>query len=464
MRTHTPPIGRALLSIALLVAFVAFAMPQMAQAAETADTTILNVVSVNYDDASGTNNFDATASSIVTFKLVASPLVTSGPPTAVPGEEGGSGLTCPDTSDPNQIVSGNTFESLFALTAGANGDDLYGLAKSESVNGSSDGAWDFEIYTYDSGVPGFTSEVTDPANRTLGSAIVTARTGGNILHFPGGALAGFEDDDIAVIDGVAYLVTAVNAGIAPGHDNAGGAAHSDVGGDTAETQGSLTLAALPVTNISINGANVAVGSGTAPAFTDAIFGEVIGEMVLVKFNVTATADTAGTDANVVYTLTTTDFDGTTSAITCDVDFEGVGLSIQKDVKNITDGTAFGATSSGDPTDVLEYRVTITNAGGDATSVVVTDTIPAYTTLLDNVYAGTAFAQISDGANTVNITSSAVDSEVQPIAPVETGFGKNGGLAAGQTMTFYVGDTSTNAGGGTVTSSDTYTIIYRVQID
>ncbi|MBW6512937.1 MAG: hypothetical protein K0A93_12635 [Desulfuromonadaceae bacterium] len=470
------------LAVVALATLAVLVFPLAALANTTADTTILNVVQVDYQDAGGLTSFTATASSIVTVNLVASPLLASGPPTATTGDEGGAALTCPDTTGTYMVASGTTFESLFALTATANGNDFYGLVIGNTPTTAGNVAVSHQYYTYN-GTDGFTLLATDPADHELGAAVVVGFSGTDTLYFPGGALAGFAVNDIAVIDGIAYRVTNVTTGTAAVHANAGAVEHNDEGSTTAEAQGSLTLAALPVTDISINGANVAVGSGTVPAFNNSVIGLVIGEMVLVKISVTASA--TATTGSVAYTLTATDSGDGAETIACTVNFEGVGLTIRKDVRNVNAGGTFGATTaSGNPGDVLEYRVTVANTGGIATQVVVTDAVPAYTSLVADAYdSGNAFAVITDNAdNTVNVTA-ANDGETQPLDLVETGYGEATGSAAGSDLTFFLGNTATNAAGGTLpycsdgtsltvaacTTAgkewiDTLTIIYQVTID
>jgi len=464
---RTNRITKILLSSITLIMLLAFSTG-IAFANTTANSTIMNVVQVDYDDASGNNSFVANASSLVTVNLVEAALNPSGTPTAA---DGSPGLTC---LTPGVYESGTTVSSLYAVTATANGDDTYNFSiaadapvTTHDVNNITRS---YSTLTYDG-----TVEATNPASRLFGSAIPVGISGTDTLLFPGGALAGFSVNDIVLVttDGgdKVYLVAAVNAGTAPVYDNVGHVAHTDSGSyTTTEVQGTLQLKAYADQSIALNGGTVTVGGGgNAPAFGTAgsipTLGVPVGEMVLIRIDITASASTAGTDGAVGYTLTTTD--GTNPAtITCTVSvFEAVDLTIQKDVRNVTDGGTFAATATGDPSDILEYRVTVTNSGGDATSVVITDAVPAYTTLQDNVYAGsTAFAQISDGTNTVDVTSASGDSETQPATPVETGFGNAAGTAAASAITFYIGDTSTNAAGGTVDSSTTYTIIYQVKID
>jgi len=459
---------RTLIGVLALVALFALTCGS-AFANTTADTDIVNVVHVAYTDASGNNSFDAEASATVTVNLVPSALTASAAPTDVTANPG---LVC-DTTD---YASGATAQMLYALTATANGDDLYDMAIAD--DGTGDNATNitlaYAILDYE-GTQVAASPITD---YTLGSAVIVGHDGANTLYFPGGALAGFSVDDIVVVDGVSYLVSAVSVGVARSHTNDDQTqSYADEGTETTETQGSLTL--VGYTQQTILGTTV--GGSATPTFTDAVLGELAAEQVLIRIDVTASAGPdAATDGTVDYTFTVTDSDGNPETISCTVTFTGTELEIQKEARVSADGgttwTGWGA-AAGNPGDLIEYRVTITNAEGTAANVVVTDAVPAYTTLVNfsDSYDGTIdvaspgdatdiFAQISDGTNDVEVTMGSGDSETQAGAPTETGFGNATGTAAGQDITFYIGDTSTNAAGGTVANSATYTILYQVTID
>ena len=124
------------------------------------------------------------------------------------------------------------------------------------------------------------------------------------------------------------------------------------------------------------------------------------------------------------------------------------------VRNPLIGAAWGATATGNPGDILEYQVTVTNASGSATSVVVTDAVPAYTTLVES--AGN-FAAVFNGAIVVDITTVNTDTEDTAVAS-----GDATGTAAGSAITFYIGTGNTNSTGGTVVTP--YSIVYSVTIN
>ena len=486
---------QSLLAALAITVLAAIGSPGTATANTTANSTILNVVTVNYKDAGGTNSFAANASTIVTVNLVKAALDPSGAPT---GANGTPGLTCLASGS---YASGSTVSSLYALTATANGSDTYNLAIADNSPSTTANVTSvtraYSTLDYQGLNP-----VANPATRILGSAIPTAVLNANTLEFPGGALAGFAVNDIVIVQTTAgkkaFLVTAVTVGTAPVFSHVGNVAYTDATGafTTPEVKGTLTLGAYADQTITLNTPNDTTfgGGGTAPAFTTpataATLGVPVGEMALVKVSITASTNTA-LDGDVGYTLTSTDSSaGNPSTITCTVGkFKAPTLTIMKQARNVSTAGAFAATAIGNPGQILEYKVTVTNTGGQASQVNVADAVPAYTTLVTGLTygsgVGTIFAKITDNAavpNSVELTT-AVDSEIQPLTPVETGFGDAAGTTATSALKFWLGDTSTNALGGKLPAcSDgayttsaactgagkdwitSYTILYQVKID
>lgn len=437
--------------LAVLVTGLAFVGQTMlastASAQTAADATILNVVTVDYSDASGSSNFQATASSSVTVNLVEAAATLSGRPAGgAPGDT---------AAIPTELTvdSGATASYLFAITANANGDDSYDLSAAidavSNVNGETVST---QLMAADGTTP---VGGANPATVALGASVITAVTSPSTLEFPGGTLTDIAVGDVVVVNGIDYEVGAVTLGSAPSHDNAGGVAHVDVGTTTAEVAGALTLIAN------------ASGSNTAPAFGAGLVGEVVGEQVLVNVDVTAITTVAGTDGTVDFDLSVNP-DGDPGLIADVQDhtttFTAVNLSIQKDVRNVTAGGSFAASASGDPGDTLEYRLTVTNNGGNATDVIVTDSVPEYTTLVPGAFGGTNFAQVSLNAGAaVDITTASNDDANED---VNVATGNAAGATPGSALSFYVGTANTDAGdaGGTLTGADTVEIIYQVQID
>jgi uncharacterized repeat protein (TIGR01451 family) len=186
--------------------------------------------------------------------------------------------------------------------------------------------------------------------------------------------------------------------------------------------------------------------------------------VLITVDVTAITTVAGTDGTVDFDLSVApNGDGALVAAVQDhtTTFTAVNLSIQKDVRNVTASGSFAATASGDPGDTLEYQLTVTNNGGDASAVVVTDTVPDYTTLVDD---GTNFATVElNGGGPVDITLATNDDVNED---VNVGTGNAAASTAGSALNFYVGATNSDASdtGGTMTGTDSVVILYQVLID
>ena len=488
------PGARSLYAALAISALAAIGSPGTASANSTANTTILNTVRVDYRDATGTNSFSASASASVTVNLVKAPLNTFGAPT---GANGSPALVCLGAFD---APASGIINSLYALTATANGSDTYNFSMPAPTPHNVTG----QTATYSILKSDGTLENLAPATRVLGSAIPTRVVSDTVLEFPGGALAGFAIGDMVTVQTTggpkAFLVTGVTAGQAPVYSNGGGTAYSVLGTMTLpEIKGTLTLGPWANTTYTLNTAGDTTfgGGNTAPTFNStnpATLGLPVAEMVLVK--VAVSAQSTLVDGTVDFALNMTAQGGTNpSQIGCNVGtFKAPTLSIKKEARNFTQNGAFGGTANGNPGEILEYKVTVSNAGGQAAQVVVADAVPAYTTLvafgtgyLTGAPTNTVndfFARINNGLANYDMTRSAVDSETNPVLPLaKVGYGKATGVTATSPITFYLGDGSTNAAGGKIPAcSDTtyttstacttngktwitsYTILYQVKID
>ena len=465
MKTGKSPyasgLGRTLVGALALAVVAAFASPAMAYT-PAKGAKILNVVQVDYQGTGGVGSYQANASTLVTVNLVPAALTFSGPPTSVsPGDTNGS--NCPPT-----VNSGVTTTALNAISANANGDDDYDLslsgitptnATNESVTYRILGSDGSELVAATSGTTTLSA---------FGSSLLVGVKGGtaDTLLFDGGVnlTAMFSVGDIVVVKdatlgNIDYKVKAVTNGTAVSHDNAGATPHDTLGSLHAETYGELQLEAFSVT---IGG--TAYGSNTTPAFDTDVpaAGDVVGEMVLVEVSVSADANSQSNDGTVAFSFDTTDSNSDTTADGCTVTFnKAAKLTIEKQVQNITAGGSIGATATGVTGDVLEYTVTVNNpASSDANTVVVTDAVPVYTTL---VTSSGNFATATMGATTVDITTVNTDTEDGTVAS-----GDAAGTAAGSAMTFQLGNgnvgISGSETGGTLAGSDTVVIKYRVTID
>lgn len=485
---------RLLLAGLTLAAVAVVGLPVSASANSTANTTIMNKVTVSYTDAGGLNPFSADATTIVTVNLVKAALTISNAPS---GNAAPPALSC--LSVATAYPSGSTINFLYAMRANANGPDTStNLSMANTPNNVNGVTVAYSVLDYQGLNP-----VANPATRVFGAAIPIAVVSDTVLEFPGGALAGFAVNDLVAVSTTAgvrvYLVTAVNAGAAPVYSHVGNVAYTDVGtfiggSNHVETKGTLTLGAWGVQSITLNGATTNFGGTPAPTFAStnpATLNVPLGEMMLVKVDVTASTNTA-TDGTVDFTLTTTDSSAANPATAvCKAGtFKAPTLSIKKEASNFSAAPGvFGATATGNPGQILEYRVTVTNTGGQASLVNVSDNVPSYTTLVTNATygsgtAGTIFAKITDNAtvpNSVELTT-AVNPEVQPLDPVETGFGDAAGTIATSALKFWLGDTATQAAGGKLPYCSnpafttaatcvgpaswitTLTILYKVTID
>ena len=483
-KLYRPP-GLILRTGAMTLLVMTLAWLPQANAAVTAGAVIENVATVTWED-SAANGYNADDYTQVTVNLVSTAATLSGQPTgAAPG----------DTALPpagQTVLSGTTATYVYAVTAGANGLDSYNF---RTPNTGTDGhgrdptgdanvtatptvSW---IMLQTDGVT--TTGAADPASVSLGGAIVTAVNSDTQLAFPGGSLSGFAINDIVVINGLDYQITGISSGTAPDH-----------AGPTAEVQATMTLGASPV----------GYGYSTAPAFQTGgvgftvAAGDIVGEQQLFRVTVTATVSPAtatGTVVHDVYLDTAVATDVATIANTSTT-FEPLPtVSIAKAVRNITTASAWNTTNTltANPGDILEYRLTISNAGSTAEAVIVTDPVPTYTTL-ETFASGTGYpdpaiidATPGDGGafDATDVFAYVIDAETVP-GPAsidlnadatndedgDLASGSATGVAATSTLTFYVGRQTVNVSAATTggdiadstgTPADVFEIYYRVRI-
>ncbi len=135
------------------------------------------------------------------------------------------------------------------------------------------------------------------------------------------------------------------------------------------------------------------------------------------------------------------------------------LTIAKEVRNVTTGGAFGAGAAANPGHILEYRFSITNSGPvQATSVVLTDPLNANLTYATNsIWIGSSNA--GSAAPNLQKTDAAAGDPVCAIDACGAG-NYNGGTT---TITAYLGNTATEASGGTLNSASTVYIFFRATV-
>ena len=455
-------------SLALTALTTLSSAPQ-AEANSGAGGTILNTVTVTYKDSGGIQGYSANATASVTINLVKAALSTSGMPTAT-----NKGKTAPLQA--NQAVdSGAVANYIIALTANANGGDSYKLSEATgSLTNMNSAAVTWTALEND----GLTSfGAANPATVALGASVIQANTA-TTISIPGGSnlvanlttnAAGFKT---IVVNGVDYIVSSITPGNKASNTNIGGTLYTGLGTATAEVLDVLTLAANTT------------GSNTTPAFAvNGLIGQVAGEQILIRVSVTGIVGaTIGTDGTVPFTVTTMDSSSGNSVTTASITttFHGSNLQIRKTVRNCgptavgaCGAIAYGATATGNPGDVLEYKVEVINAGASTAKVVsATDAVPVYTTLVsftgaygDGGTLGTGvaannFASVFDGTTTVPLTMG-VDADTATVAS-----GDVAAITANTPIHFYLGTTNsgTTATGGSVAAGKTYTILYRMKMN
>ncbi len=373
-----------------LVVSLSVAMPQAASANTGAGATILNVVTVSYQDAGGTTSYAETATSTVTVDLV-----PSAPTVSAPADQ--------------TVASGGTATYTYTVTATANGSNTYPITAATGVATNATGE----------------SATPSVASLTLGASVITAAPTASTIEIPAGSETNLVAGDIVVIGGTDYEISSVTTGTAASHANTAG--DGVAGTTTAETPTTITLIAN------------AAGSNTTPAFTGALVGTVVGEQQ--TFTVDVTADAGPNPGSGTVPVTTTVGTGPNdTADTTTTTFSGPDISITKEVS--TDGGAtFAASGTGAPGDTLTYRITVSNGGaGDATSVVITDPMPLYTTYTaGTAKSNTTATTYADVGNTV--LTDAADADPYDFT--------------GTTATLSV---------GTLTAGSTSVLFYQVTID
>jgi uncharacterized repeat protein (TIGR01451 family) len=440
--------------------------------------TILNTVQIDYTDAGGLTVYHANATTSVTVNLVKTGLIISGRPTVgSPGSTAGQpgGAT---------VDSGSTASYIIALTAKANGGDTYNLTPALNDPSNITGAA-FAWATV--GTNGSTVITAgNPATVSLGASIIQANTS-NTISIPGGSLAdsliqayasgSSAGNRVLVVNGVDYRVSSISgSGNAPSNTHNLNQYYNDLGTATPEQLVVITLVANPD------------GAAAAPSFTvNALKGTIAGEQILVNVIVSASVGpTMNTNGTVDFNVTTSSSGGgnVVTLPTGDITttFRSNNLQVRKTVANCgTTGTcgSYAASATGNPGDILEYKVEVNNAGGSVAKLVkAADAVPTYTQLVCGAAISGASA-LGTAACTGTPTTAAI-ATIQKTGSAsatyisfqssdnECGSGDGSGNAAGfaetNALNFYLGSGCTASAGGDVDSAATYTIIYRVKMN
>lgn len=190
----------------------------------------------------------------------------------------------------------------------------------------------------------------------------------------------------------------------------------------------------------------------------------IGATITYKFFVAVTMPTSAADLGTSTTTLTVVGSGSggagddtsdTAVTTCNKPV----LNITKAVRNETAGGSFDTTASADPSQRLEYRLTVTNTGSaTAQSIVLTDNDNAYTTYTaGSVWIGSNGTTYNGAGNSNKTDANSGDSACA------TGACGCATVSSGN-LTAYLGNTATESAGGTLASGSTVYVYFRVTVD
>ncbi len=414
---HGPPWTNTLTGTALILALttsLALA-PQLAWSALTAGTTISNTATVSYSDAVGTGQAPASSNTVdVTVALVGAVSWSAAP----------AGQTQPSGASISPDYS-------ISVINGGNGVDTFTLTHNVAESGTlTAGTWTLaaSVTLYGAIADGVTVSYNIPFDQTTISVP---------YHDTAQLTAGVT---VVRINGVDYTVVNSTATtvVVSGNASAGVGAGTQIG---------------EVASVTLGGTVGTLAAGTSETHTHSIG---------------ATGTTQG--GNTAATATSGNWTTTVTR---------VALSVAKYVRNVTDandnplagtGTtingaeyfAAGVTGNSDPDgagalvgDTLEYVIVITNSGGgNATDVIFTDTVSAFTT-----YVASSGKVDSNGDGTYDIAVG-VGGETDGVDAL-------GIFAiAGATITVHAGTggNETTPVGGTIIPAATSVILYRATIN
>jgi len=389
---------KAMVGALALTVLVAFGAPQAAQASTSANATIFNEVTVAYQ--SGSTALTAKADVTVTVAtLAAAPTVTV------------------DTTA-QTTTAGTDVDYVYTVRSNSNGPDTY---------------------TVTTPVTSTNTNISAPTNSIAGSValwggIVLSADDTGFINLPGGSTTGLANGDTVelMVNGTQqrYTVTISATGSAA------------VSG-TAEVLAEVTL--------------TPVGSADAVTSSNVSAGTQVGQYDTITLTQTAgTPSTPGTDGTHLtnLTLTTTATDATDTAVTYTTsagDSNEVTTTVSSPVVTIT---KVADVASAKPGATISYTVTVTCSNATSSNVTVTDTVPAYTTLV--VTAGVFATENFNGGGATDMTAA---------ADVENA-GEASGDVSGSDLTFYLGagQDGSAATGGTLAAGDVVVITYQVTVD
>ncbi len=288
------------------------------------------------------------------------------------------------------VDAGQDATYVYTITNTSNGSDVFGFTASSADVGMT-GTPTLDV----------NGTATNATSLTLGGSITSeANTVANTIVIPAGSEVNFADGDTINIGGNLYTIDV--GGITPG-------TIASTAGSTTTPETPTTIAVTPV------GASPAIAIGGVPAGTQ------VGEQQTFTVVVTASTPTvtgvAGTHTVNLTGNTTAVTQGPGGAVVTYNTSAGAlnetvttvnspNVSLVKEVRNVTQGGTFALTATAQSGDTLEYRLTATEATtlSNATSSVLVDEVPVFTTYVagSTTLNGTA---VADGAlSTLPLTS------------------------------------------------------------
>jgi uncharacterized repeat protein (TIGR01451 family) len=139
------------------------------------------------------------------------------------------------------------------------------------------------------------------------------------------------------------------------------------------------------------------------------------------------------------------------------------LSVVKAVRNVTTATAFGVAVNARTNEILEYRLTVTNAGAiAATAVVLTDPDHTWTTYVaGSIYIGNNGGQSNGAGNILQDDNNTINAGENACAIDACGYAN---ATAGGLITANLGNTATELVGGNLAPGSTAYVYFQVRVD
>lgn len=263
-------------------------------------------------------------------------------------------------------------------------------------------------------------------------------------------------------------------------------------GDQSTNSNTTAYYACTLTNTGNATNTFALVAASAPGWTTALYadngagGGIANDGLHQAGEVTVTASTGALGADATYkffaavTVTSGTANGTTSVATLTVTGSGdagaaddttvtrtttaqaPALTVAKKVRNVTAGGAFAASGvTAKPTEILEYQVLVTNAGTvQAISAVLSDVLNANVTYVaGSLWVGSNGAASNGAGNALKSDAAAGDAACGVDACGAANY-----AAGSKTVTFYLGNTASEAAGGALAPASTVYAYYRVTVN